>query len=243
MTTLEGLFKEAAEDLERERYAHLWKRWRGVVIVAVVGVLCIATATSLWNAWRVRAQTERTEALIKILDRMESAPPVGTEGKADSADSFSALTSFAQNNTKSGTADLARLHAAQRAMRKGDVHAAVALYTEIAADEHADSLIRDLAALWAVAAHLDTGEPEKLEKALEPLLRPEFPFRARARELSVLLALKKGDEVRAMKEADALAQEGENVAPSLQRRAQVISRFLKSKPEKDAVLAQTESGS
>lgn len=238
MTTLEGLLKEAAQDLQRERYARLWRQWRGTIIAGIVLVLCSAATVSGWSAWRTRNQIQNTEALVALLDKTQSLPPAPTTN-AKTENSLRELQTFAQNNPALGVSALARLHAAHAAAIEGDVAEAAAIYDAMANDMKIEPLLRDLSKVWSVAVKVDTTDLDALDSALKPLLKADFPFYARARELSLLVALRRGDKGRAEKEAAEIAQDSAVLLP-LQRRSQIIGRFVRGAQEQADKLDREE---
>ena len=62
----------------------------------------------------------------------------------------------------------------------------------MANDAAADPVYRNLAALMWVLRSMDTAEPAVLTARLAPLMSPEAPFSASARELAALVQLKAG---------------------------------------------------
>jgi len=177
------LFREVEEDMRRDRYALLWKKYGTLVMVAAV-VIVGATAGAVW--WRDHQRGIRE----KDGDRYAAAALLAQGGKTDEA--LQAFTALAQDGT-SGYRTLARLQEAALLAKKGDVKGAVAVYDALAADSATEKSFRDLATLLGAMASLDSGDPAALTQRLQPLTAEDNPWRYSALELTALLAERAGN--------------------------------------------------
>lgn len=213
------IFQEVEDDLRAERARKLAQKWGGVALAA--GLVVIA-ATGAWQGWRWYQAREARTAAGTYLTLHRAADTAGAD-LAQIADGFAALARQAPE----GYRPLARLRAAALKAELGDLAAALALWTEVAADTAADPLYRDLATLLAVSHAIDTGDPAQLAARLGPLLAEGNPWRASAREAAGLLALRRGatEEARGLFEALAADPTSPN---GVRERAQRVAAGLRS---------------
>jgi len=189
---LPDIFDEVEEDLRRDRAMRLWKRHGWMAIAAAV----VAVAgTAGWQAWSWQKQRTAQAATAQLLAAMRQA--AGPEAAAG-------LESVAREGDP-GLRTLARLVEAARRATVGNTQAALPLWQAVAADEAAESLYRDLAALLIVMHTLDTAPPDELAARLAPLAQPANPWRFNAAELQALLADRRGDRAAAITAFRALA--------------------------------------
>lgn len=212
--THENIFKEIEEDLERQRYEQLWKKY-GPLIIGVAFAIVIGTAVmNMWQGHKQVAQQRATGNLVSIVD-----------GKDDPQKKIMALEDFALKNMGQTQAALAALHAASLAAKNDKKADAIKLYDAVAGDTKADHAFRQLADLSSVELQLDSGDPAALQSRLEPLMGAEQPWHSSAMELSAHLALRSGDKEKAKKLLTDLSQEA-NAPASLKARADDMIRLL-----------------
>jgi hypothetical protein len=193
------LFREVDEDLRRDRYSLLWKKYGTLVLV---GAVVIVGATAGVVAWRDHQQGVREQDG----DRYAAAAVLARDGKTDEA--LAAFGVLAQDGT-AGYRTLARLQEAALLARKGDVKGAVAVYDALAADGDTDRAFRDLAVVLAAMASVDTGDPATLTDRLKPLTAEDNPWRYSALELTALLAERAGNKKAARDIYTRLADDAE----------------------------------
>jgi hypothetical protein len=193
------LFREVDEDLRRDKYTLLWKKY-GTLVLAGAVVIVGATAGAVW--WRDHQQSLRA----KDGDRYAAAAALAESGKTDQA--ITAFTALAEDATP-GYRTLARLREAALLAKKGDVKGAVAVYDALAKDDGTEKAFRDLAVLLATMASLDTGDPAALTERLQPLTAESNPWRYSALELTALLAERAGKKKEARDIYTRLADDAE----------------------------------
>lgn len=186
-TSDDTLIREIDEDLRRERWAKLWKRYGAVVIG---GAAAIVLAVAGYQGWHGYRQTKR-----EAVGQRFAAAEVEAARDPKAVDAFAAI---AADGTP-GYALLARLQEAKGRAAAGDGAAAAHLYGEITASEK-DAIYRDLSVLMGVASILShSGEviadTQALRARLEPLAAADNPWRFSAQELMAMLALDAGDTV------------------------------------------------
>ncbi len=211
-TNDQGLIQEIEEDIQRQRFAALWKRF-GPALITAVSVIVIGTAAiSGWNSYQLNRQQEASNALIQILDTTKKDEKIA------------ALEGFVKTDDVVTQAVLARFFAAESAMDEGKKERAIAFYDALAQDSDVEPIFRGLADLLSVMAQFDAGEPKVLEARLEPLMQAG-PWSPLASELVGHLALKVGDKERAKKIFAKLLSMKE-VSPGVQRRANDLYQWL-----------------
>ena len=111
------------------------------------------------------------------------------------------------------------------AQRFADPEAARAALDRLAVDDRAEPSLRELAGLLAVLNVIDSEAPDALERRLEPLLKDGSAWRASARELSGLIAYRRGETARAREIFTGLNEDA-STPPGIRRRAAEILALL-----------------
>jgi hypothetical protein len=205
------LFKEVDEEVRRDRYAQIWKAYGRYFIGAAVAVVLATAGVVFWHRYQVSVAGKEGE-------RYAAAVNLAQSGKTDEA--IKALAAVAaQSGT--GYKTMARFQEAALYAGKGQIRQAVALYDTIAADEDADSILRDMARLLSVMTDLDTGKPAELTAKIAALAKSDGPWHHSALELTALLAQRSGDLKRAREIFTRLADDA--TAPTaLRARAKAL---------------------
>ncbi len=212
------IFDEVEEDLRAERAKRLAKRWGGVALAAA---LIVVAAAAGWQGWRWNEARQAASAAETYLTLHRNAEREGAD-LAAAAGGFAALA----REAPAGYATLARLRAAALRAETGDLPGAMTLWEDVAADGNADRLYRDLATLLAVSHSLDAGDPAQLAARIGPLTAPDNPWRASAREVQALLAIRRGAEEEARRMFEALVADPA-VPSGLRERAQRVAAGLR----------------
>jgi hypothetical protein len=207
--------REVDEDLLRDRWMTLWRRYGRLLIAAAVLLVVGVAADQAWRAWR-QSQINAEAARYN-----EAQAALGNEQWKDAA---AALQGFA-TTADPGYATLARLQQATALERSGDRPGAITALDSIAADTKADALLRDLSSLYAAQLQLDTATPADLRARLVPLAEAGRPWRNSAREMLALVAVRAGENAQANEILTALAEDAE-VTPAQKQRATVLRESL-----------------
>ncbi|MEI6985153.1 MAG: hypothetical protein WCK65_03410 [Rhodospirillaceae bacterium] len=232
------IFQEVEEDLRRDRYERLARKYGGVFFAAVLLIVAATIGHVLWKNWRDARQQADTLSLAQAIDQtrdqtsgqtgVDVAAPPGADSNAKAppgADSMAKVI----NTVGSGPGGLARFYQAGVKARTGDIIGAVALYESIASDGATRPLYRDLALLMAAQAQINTGDTAALTERLAPLAANASPWRYSARELNALLAARTGDRERAKTLFKQLADD--NGAPAgLKARATELAAYFGRTP-------------
>jgi hypothetical protein len=211
----DSFLREVNEEIRRERLMRIWERY-GVFLVAGVLVLFVGVGVYQWNQSSRRASEEKAGASFEAAIRLAS------EGKTD--DALKALGDIAQSGPR-GYGALARLRIAAQQSASGRPAEAIAAYEALAADSGVDRLLRDFATLQSAMLRVDQADWTEMKNRLTPLLDDKQPWRAEAREVLGLAAMKAGQTEEATKLFEQLL--GDRGATSgMSRRAQEMLAIL-----------------
>lgn len=183
------IFSEVDEDLRRDKYEELWKRYGKLFMAAAAAVVLVTAAYVGWQEYSKRARLEAGGAFA-------AAKSLTEEGRnADAAAAFAALAQDAVGEY----AKIARLEEAAAVAATGDRAGAVALYDNLAAELSGGDVFGELAALLAAQNVLDDGDVAGARQRLEPLIGAGKAWRYSAMEMIALAALADGDAASARK--------------------------------------------
>jgi len=194
------IFDEVDEELRAERAKKLLQRYAGLIVGAAV---LLVAAVGAWKAMQWYQARETARVADAYLAAMREADSPGAPEHA------AALAGFAQvaGQGMPGYRTLARLRAAALKADSGDLPTALALWNDVAADNSADRLLRDLASLEWALHQVDSGDPALVAARLAPLATPENPWHPLAEETQAMLALRQGKTAEARDTLKRLAQD------------------------------------
>jgi hypothetical protein len=213
------IFHEVEEDVRRERYEKLWKKY-GDYIIAAVAVIAIAIAG--YKFW----QRYETQQLINASQQFSAAQKLAEAG--DNASAAAAFASLAKT-APSGYADLARLSEAGSLLAAGNRTEGLALYKSLAAGSSPLSSLARVRAAWAMA---DTSPKSELQNLLGPLTAPSNAWRFVAGEILAYADYHAGDLKAAGAAYESLAKDP-NVPRTLRGRADAMATFIKGGGDKE----------
>ena len=223
---MSDIFQEVEEDVRRERYEEIWKKY-GNYIMAAAALLVVAVAG--YQAWKNYDLTERQ----KISDRFRVASQSAQAGNAPKAEAdFAALV----KDAPSGYATLAKFHLAGANLAQGKRDAAVTILRELTAES--DPIVSGTARLKLAWLMADASPKTEVASLLQPLTADDNPWRFAALEVLAYVDLKDGVRAQALAEYQKLAQET-GAPASLRQRAAGIAEYLKANP--DANIAPASS--
>lgn len=205
---MDNFIEEVDEELKRERYAELWRKY-GRFVVGAVLLMVIAVAGSMgWRQYRLNSQIESGLAYVKAVDLVAA-------GQTEEA-----LTAFKAigKDGVAGYGDLARFQEAAVLARQGNEAAAAQIYDAIAKDDEADQVFRNLALLLYALNVADRADPKVLADRLKPLTEDASPWRYSALEITALLHRRRGDMSAARTIYKTLADD-DRAPPRLRARA------------------------
>jgi len=195
---MSDIFQEVDEEVRRERLMQLWKRYGNFVIAAVVILVLGVGAWRGYQWWEAKKAAEAGAAFDSAVELADTGKPAEAEA------AFARLASQGPATYRV----LARIREAA-ILAQRDPKAAVAAYDAIANDGSAGKSFQDLAAIRAASLLVDTAPLAEMAQRLEPLTKPDSPFRHSARELLALAAFKAGDKVAAKKWFDMIESDPE----------------------------------
>jgi hypothetical protein len=209
------IFREVDEEIRKERYHTLWKRYGPWVITAVVALVLAVAGYEGWKSW------QRSQALAAS-DRYAEAVAAVEAGNTEQA-----LTQLAEmaEPAGSGYGLLAAFRRAELLAGQGQTEQAVQLWQRIAASG-GDTALRQLATVFSVMHRMDDGDPAQLASRLQPLAEGEGAFRLTAVELQALLAHKQGERARAVELYKQVA-DAADVPPAQRQRATQMLALLR----------------
>jgi hypothetical protein len=208
------IFNEVDEEVRREQLKKLWERYGNYLIALCVLVVAAVGAWRAYQWWEAKQAAQSGAAFEQAVSLAE----IGKHQEAEAA--FAKLAS----DGTAGYRVLARLRqAAELALT--DRKAAVSAYDAIAADNGAEQVIQDLAAVRAGVLLVDTAPYSEMRARLEPLTAPDRPYRHSARELLALAAWKGGDIVAARQWTDMIINDPLTPAGT-RSRAEVLGELI-----------------
>lgn len=211
------IFREVEEDVRRERYAQLWKKY-GDYIVAVAAVIVIGIcAYELWQRYQA---SERTKASDQFIEATVAADP----GQA--ADMFARLAT----NAPDGYAQLAKMDEAGALLAAGQRDHAIAIYKNIAANP--DSPFAEAARVRAGWAIVDTASEEEVRELLAPVADPANPWHYMAQEILAYADYRNGDMKAALTTFQVLSKAADAPA-GIRARANAMATFIMAGGNKD----------
>ncbi len=177
------VFREVDEELKREQYLKLAKRFGPYLIAAAVALVVATGAVVGWRDY---------QKLAREADGARFAAAIEVVAKGDRAKAAEAFAELAKDGS-TGYRALAGLQQAA-ALGATDARQAIEIYDGIAKDTSLPELLRSLAALRAAMLQVDSADSKDVLTRLEPLLREVSPWRFLARELKALIEIKTGND-------------------------------------------------
>ena len=214
---MSDIFQEVEEDVRRERYEQLWKKYGNYVIAAAV-VLVLAVGG--YQAWVAYDNNQRQ----LISDQYEAAQKVAASGKA--AEAEAQFTEISKSGY-TGYATLAKFNLVSVYLAQNKRDQAVTLLRELI--ESADETVSNVARLRLAWLEADARPRPELQMILEPLTAADSPWRFAAAEVLAYSELKGGSRVQAEADYLKLSQEPE-ASPALRQRSAAILQYLKANP-------------
>lgn len=200
------LIREVQEEMQREKMAALWKKYRFAVIGFIAGVLLVTIGNELYHSWREKVSLAESNAF-------ENATILAYTGDPEQA---VAILEKLANEGHTGYASLANMKMAGVYFAQNNQAKALAALEKVMHSDAPEGL-RAAATLAYVGHTFETENPAKLQDLLKPLLSGKSAFAGSAAELSAALYLKEGNEsaaVAVLKEA----QKNELTSPLVKER-------------------------
>jgi hypothetical protein len=190
------LIQEVDEELRRDQYQQLWKRYGNYVIAAAIGMVLVVAGYQGWQTWQAKQRQEEAA-------KFASAQALAAQGKTQ--DALEALVKLGADS-HTGFSVAARMRRAELMGEEGDIAAAAAAYEQIAASS-VPAVYRDLAVLKMALLTLDTADLAQLEERVAPLNTTGNPWYYSSTEVLALIAQKRGDTKHAVELYKQLADD------------------------------------
>jgi len=209
--TGDAFIREVDDEYRRERMGNLWSRYGRWLLVAIgIGLLAVG-GLLYWQETRRQEADARGTALLKA-----QAAAAGGDRAAASTE-LSALTTAPEPGYRA----LARLSAAEAALKAGDKTKAIAGYDAIAADAAIAEPFRNFALIRSVQIQFDEMKPADVISRLRPLAQPGGAWFGSAGELTAMAYLKDGKRDLALPLMEALLTDTQ-VPRTIQGRTQEL---------------------
>jgi hypothetical protein len=209
------IFHEVEEDLRRDQAAAIWKKYGNFIVAAALVVILAVAGHWGWKEYSTRQQLQASADFL-------SAATVSDLAKREAA-----LAQIVAGGGSYGV--LARFRLAGTAIEGGDKAKARGILTEIANDQGADKVLRDLALIQAALLELEIGKPETAADLVKDLTKEGEAYRLSALEITGLAAVAGGDKAKAKAAFEDLKKAAEaEAAPGLgfaQRADQLLDRL------------------
>lgn len=212
---MSDIFREVDEELRRDQFAKLWKRYGTAVVTAVIAIVAATAGVVAWNNWRQANAEAETARLVAALQ--SGGDEAGADAGITVADQLAAFAADAEGDR----ARLARFQEAAWRAGAGQRDEAILIYDTLASSG-ADPVYRDLAVLLSVMHQVDEGDPAGLRARLQPLTTTGGAWRHTARELDAILAAQAGDRAAAAALFEELSAD-QSAPPGLRERASELA--------------------
>lgn len=226
---MSDIFQEVEEDVRRERYEQLWKKYGNYVIGAAAALVLAVGGFQAWS-------TYDTNQRQQVSDRYQEAQTI-----AQGADAAKTEAQFAELSKTgySGYATLSKFNLVGAYFAQGKRDPAIALLRELTASS--DDTVSSVARLRLAWAEADAQPRSEVQAVLEPLTAADNTWRFAAAEVLAYAELRSGSRAQAEADYLILSQEQE-AAPGLRQRAAAIVQYLKANPARGAATATPPGG-
>lgn len=210
---MSDIFREVEEEVRREQYEKLWKKYRDHIIAAAALVIIGVAGYQLYRVYQLREAEKASVAYQAAGQLMEAGQPRAAEPQ------FAALAKSAP----SGYAKLSQLAQADALFAANQHNAAIKLYEQIA--NQGDPYLSGVARLHAAWTIVDGAPKSEVENLLAPLTDPSNAWHDLAQEVLAYADLRAGNTAAALKSYQRLAADP-RAPSSLHTRSNAMVRFL-----------------
>ena len=212
----DSLAREVDEELRREQFLKLWEKY-GTYAVAAVALIVIGVGGVKYYQHRTTVAAEAAGSRLAEATRR----PVQENAEAQK------ILQEIGSSGPAGYAVLAKFRLAAAEREAGKLNEAAAAYEAIA-KEAGDRLLADYARLQAASLKLDSADWTDMQNRLNDLAADGNPWRASARELLGLAAMKAGKVEEARQQFQRLLSD-RDTPPSISERARIMMAMLTEK--------------
>ena len=179
---------EVDEELQNERLAEFWKKYRWLVYGGVSAILLFTAGTEWYRSYQMKVRLSES-------DTFEKAILLAHEGKNEEASI--AFEKLAESG-KTGYRILALMNLADIQMKNNKKSDSLATLKKVLKTTPKKDPLHLASSLTYVGYQLEDGNPDELLKTLEPALQNDA-FQGLATELAVPLLNKQGKKEEALK--------------------------------------------
>jgi len=179
----DSIFREVDEAIRQEQLKKLWDRYGLIVVAGAVAIVAGVGGYKGWVWWQAEQARETGARFVGAQARIEEGKP---------AEASEIFRSLAQDGP-SGYRLLSRFQLAALYVEQGKIEEAAKLYDELAGASGGGEVLQDYARLQAATLRVDTASFDDLLGKIEPLSKPDNPWRHTAREILGLSAYRNGD--------------------------------------------------
>ena len=188
------IFQEIDEDLRRDRWENVWKKYGKYVLG---GAAVIVLGTAAWVGW----QEYKLQQNLSVTYQMRAAMEAARAGNSEAAiEGFTAVSAAGDSQQ----AALALLQEAALRANNDDLESARGIYQAVRDNGDLADPYRALATIRLVEVDLDTGDAGTMLGWLEPLAADASEWRFVAWELSAYLEKRQGNTAAAKSFLDRL---------------------------------------
>jgi hypothetical protein len=214
------IFHEVEEEVRRERFEKLWKKYGDYAIAALAVIVIGIAGYKFWQRYEEQQHMNASHAFNAAQQALGAGN--GTAAAASLAD--------LAKNAPGGYATMARLAEADALYASDKRGEAISLYRAIAAKD--DSPIAHVARVRAAWATVGSTPKAELETLLAPLTNPTSAWRFVAREILAYSDYHAGALQLAQSEYETLAADT-GASQGLRARARAMTTFLKAGGDKE----------
>lgn len=219
---MSDIFREVDEDLRREQYKQIWKKYGNYIIAAAVLIVVGVAGYRGWEYYQNQQAAATGDRFLAALELADS----GKNGEAEAA-----LTAIVTEGSGEYPA-LARMRDAALTAAGGDRTTAAAEFDRVAADGSVPESLRTVARLRAAMLLVDTASLDDIRNRIGNLADAEGPYQNSAREILALSAFRAGNLDEAKRLYDAILA-GQSAAQSTGQRAQLMLDLIRSRQGTD----------
>ncbi|MGQ0742269.1 MAG: tetratricopeptide repeat protein [Alphaproteobacteria bacterium] len=216
------IFREVEEEVRRERYQKLWKKY-GNLIVGVAALAVVAVAGyQLYQRWDLSQREEASRQL------QAAAQLAGSNRFAEADAAFKKLA----DEGPRGYAILAQFQRAALATVAGKRDQGIAIYRDLIRLE--DRNLASVARVRLAWAQAETDTRDAVAQTLRPLTGANNPWRFAANEILAFVDLRLGRRDEALRAYEQLA--ADTKAPNgIRDRSRAMAEFIRANPSATSV--------
>lgn len=211
----DSLLREVDEELRREQIEKLWKTYGTYAIAAAVAIVIGVGGTKWLETRRIAAQQAAGASYQSAAAALAAKKP---------EEAVKTLDELAKSGSP-GYALIADMRLAGAALEQGRPAEALERFESIAKRSGADNLLKGFAQLQAASIRLGEADFTEMKNRLNDLTVADSPWRANARELLGLAALKAGKTDDARRAFEQVLGE-RNIPPSVGERVGILMRSV-----------------